>query len=173
MEGRGAHGGEAPAGWIGLPEEVESPASEGAIGLHPAGVADGGESPAGWAGLPVVVVPPAGEGAIGLHPAGVADGGEGPVWWARLPVAIKSPAGEGTVGFHPTGVPAPGADGGEGAAGWPGRPKRFSPQQARMPSVLTPQVYVSPALTAVKVPRGGLVSCQRYTGRDICSKADQ
>ncbi len=42
------------------------------------------------------------------------------------------------------------------AAGGEAWPLLLSPQQAAVPFALIPQVWVSPALTAVKVPAGGV-----------------
>jgi hypothetical protein len=40
-----------------------------------------------------------------------------------------------------------------GGVAWP---YLFQPQQAMLPSVLTPQAWYSPALTEVKLPAGGV-----------------
>jgi len=67
--------GERPRRRRGLARPVIPPASDRAIGLHPAGVqparADLGEGSGGGRGLAVIVIPPAGDDPVGLHPAGL------------------------------------------------------------------------------------------------------
>ena len=90
---------------------VIAPAGDGAVPLHPAGVAfpgaDGDELPGRRRGLAPTVIAPAGDGAVPLHPAGVeppgADGDELPGRRRGLALPVKAPAGAGAVPLHHTG----------------------------------------------------------------------
>ena len=84
--------------WVSLAKITAAPASDGAVGPHPAGVeppgADRSELPRRWSGLTnniaaeIIIRAPAFDGAVGPHPAGVerpgADRGELPRRWRGL-----------------------------------------------------------------------------------------
>src|SRR5207249_954102 len=134
VECPGAHRHEGVRGRSRLAEGVGAPAGDGAIRLHPAAVEAAGagcrEGAARRRGLAEAVVAPTGQGAGVLDAAGEVV--------AAAP--DTSPVDRGA---------------GEGARGRGAWPLPSSPQQATVPFVLIPQLWLVPVLTAVNVPAGG------------------
>ena len=118
------------------------------------------ESPFRGRGLAFQVLTPADERSVGHYAASIckpcADGDEFPIRRSceRSASVVVAPAGDGAVGPHSAGISPAGVYGGELSAGRSGLPVVVSPQQATVPSALTPQVWSSPALTEENRPSG-------------------
>jgi len=70
-----------------------------------------------------------------------------PLGGLACPSSFRPPAGERAVGLHAAGQLVPRVDGDEGPARGPPLSGRSRPQQASVPSVLTPQRWFNPKLT--------------------------
>ena len=76
--------------------------------------------------------------------------------WCCLTISIAAPAGNDAVGLYPARVVIRGAHGDELAFGWCCLTTRLPPQQATMPSVFTPHVWLYAVLTEANSPAGGV-----------------